>query len=296
VDSEEEGCSEQEKSEDEEKSEQEVTKKVKMAKLNRDEFDITLVSNAKHSMSFYPLNTVASFTTRLCIPVELDPCSQYEIALKEIQFPISFYNVSNNTDYNLNAYMDILCRLNPEAQCDITLLSLPKGFYNNINQILRQINSTDFSSNYAEFTFNEITNRITMSRVGSIKLNLSHKLRSILGYNVHSDSYVSPGVAPNPVNLNANIPSQFFIHCDVVEPQLVGDSVERLLQVVGIEDASQFGQLFVQRFGTLEYVPLLKTSFQTIRIDIMTEEKHLAPFEFGPSLVKVNIRKRRFCE
>jgi hypothetical protein len=265
-----------------------------MAKLNGDEFDITLVSNAKLSMSFYPTNTVASFTTRLCVPVELDPCGQYEIALKEIQFPISFYNVSNDRDYNLNAYMDILCRVNPDAQCNITLLSLPKGYYNNINQILRQINSTDFSSNYAQFSFNEITNRITMSRVGSIRLSLSHKMRSILGYDVCGDNYVPLGVAPNPVNLNANIPSQFFIHCDVVEPHLVGDSVERLLQTVGIEDALLFGQLFVQRFENLEYVPLLKTSFQTIKIDIMTEDKRLAPFEFGPSLVKVHIR-RKLC-
>jgi hypothetical protein len=266
-----------------------------MAKLTGDEFDITLVSNAKHSMSFYPLNTVASFTTRLCNPVELDPCGQYEIALKEIQFPISFYNVSNDWEYKVNVYVDFLHKLNPQGQCDITLFTLPKGFYSSINQILRQIKSTDFRPHHVQFTFDELTNRVSLACSETLKLKLNHKLSSILGYNGDAfGSYLAPGLAPNPVNLNVNIPSQFFIHCDVVEPHLVGDSVERLLNSVGVEDASQFGQLFVQRFETLEYVPLLKTSFQTIKIDIKTDEKCLAPFEFGPSLVKVHIRRRQF--
>jgi hypothetical protein len=255
---------------------------------------ITLVSNASLSKSMYQTNTVARFKTRLFEAVELQ--GEYEIALKEIQFPISFYNVSDG-DYTV----DVLLNLRPPNDENLTtvhgnptVLSIPKGYYSNVQHILHQLNNINLVSQNVQFKYNQLIGRVEVVQSGALRINLSPKLRAILGFNTTGEEYIAEGTAPNPVNLNANVPNQLYVHCDVVEPQLIGHSTERLLQTVGIEDVGKFGRLFVQSFDNPEYVPLLKTHFHTIEIDIRSCDRALpAPFEYGPSVVKVHIRRKR---
>jgi hypothetical protein len=272
---------------------------------DHDDFTITLVSNASKSKKLYPANTVAKFKTRLHRQVELS--GEYEIGVKEIQFPISFYNVQNSKDYNVDVLLDVNDNVVDVDGFQITIpqwepyqyrvFNIPIGYYHNIQQILHQLNAIDMVAQNVLLKYDDRTGRVVVEQIGPMKINLSPKLRALLGFDCESgEKFLSAGSAPNPVNMNANVASQMFVYCDVVEPQLVGDSAERLLQAVGVEDVSKFGDLYVHPYKNPAYVPLLKNHFQTIEIDIKTYEDLPVPFEFGPSLVKVHIRKRRAKE
>jgi hypothetical protein len=62
------------------------------------------------------------------------------------------------------------------------------------------------------------------------------------------------------------------------------------LRVVGLNDVTSYGKQFTRIYDRPEYVPMMRTTFHTIEITIRTAQGDLAPFQFGPSLVKVHIR------
>jgi hypothetical protein len=61
---------------------------------------ITLPSD--RSMSFFPNNTIAEFTTKLPETVTLD--GDYEVALVELIYPFSFSNIQNGDS---SLYMEV---------------------------------------------------------------------------------------------------------------------------------------------------------------------------------------------
>jgi hypothetical protein len=260
--------------------------------IMEDEYRLTLVSNSELSSQLYPTNTVAKFTTRLCRPVELDPCGEYEIGLTKIQFPLSFYNI-NDSEFSVTAfYID-----DDGSRTDYEVENLAKGNYSEPRQLIRYLNSLPLVGDNMRLEYNEDSNRVdVVPKPGERRqVNFSPKLREMLGFNPPTivDDWIFPGLAPKPINMYRNVHRQIFVYCDVVEPQLVGDSMERVLYTVGIPDVSKFGQLFKERYDTPDYIPLLKTHFHTIEINMKTYEDKPAPFEFGPSLVKVHIRRRQ---
>jgi len=256
--------------------------------MERDEFYITFVSNAAFSRRLYPGNKVSEFRTRLFRCIEL--CGNYEMALTEIQFPISFYNV-----YKDEYYMETVAGITGEYA---TVLTVQQGFYTDVQHIIDQLNDAGgMVSEAVKFSYEGSSRRVKVKFTGgayaNIRINLSPKLRAILGFEPEGEEYLGEGLAPYPVNLNANIPTQLFVYCDVLEPQLVGDSMERVLRTVGVQDVTKFGSLFVKTYDNPEYVPIQKTHFQTTEISIRTYEDVRVPFQSGPSLVKVHVRRAR---
>jgi hypothetical protein len=253
------------------------------------EYRLTLVSNSAVSSELYPSNTVAKFTTRLHTPVEVE--GDYEIAMTKIQFPISFYNISDD-EY----FVDEFAMDDDGVTSDYETCTLANGNYSDIRQLVRYLNTFQIITRNLGLGYNEDSARVQVlwtRRPGQKMVNFSPKLRAMLGFPPEGESFIWDGTAPNPVNLYRNVHQQLFVYCDVVEPQLVGDSSERVLRTVGIEDVSKFGNLFVQRYANPDYVPLQKKQFHTIEIDIRTYENRPAPFEYGPSMVNVHIRRAR---
>jgi hypothetical protein len=258
-----------------------------------EECSLILVSNAEFSSTLYPSNTVAKFTTRLCRPVEMRAGGTYEIAVTKIQFPISFHNV-NEKDFFVTEYLLSEDDDGEDVKSEFKTVTLPKGNYSDLKQLLHYLNKLTVVKNNLALDYNEDSGRVEVvwsGREGRKMVDLSPKLRAMLGFKPTGEEFLAEGPAPNPVHLYANVHQQLFVYCDVVEPQLVGDSSERVLCTVGIEDVTRFGYLFKQRYINPDYIPLLKTNFDTIEIDIRTYEDLPAPFEYGPSLVKVHIRR-----
>jgi hypothetical protein len=258
-----------------------------------DSFYITVLSNATGSKKTYPRNTHAKFTTPLIKSIDL--YDNYEVGLKEFQCPISFFMVDNEADYYLSADTGII--LDGSVLTPTNLASIPRGNYDDIPQLLKYLNAIPSISGKFKLTYDAETRHVSAKidkpkeKNEKMVVNLSPKLRNLLGF--EQNTPIVSGVAPNPANLYINVPQQLFIFCDIVEPQLLSDGAFPLLRNIGIEDITKFGNLFVANFDNPDYVPVLKTHFSNIEINIKTDLGSPAPFQFGPSLVKVHFRKKR---
>jgi len=251
-------------------------------------FGMSLMSNSEFSNKLYPENTHAKFKTRLYSTIELQ--GEYEIALTDIQFPISFYNV-NAAD----CYVDAFNMDEYGMKSNFESYTLPKGNHADLKHFLQYLNSLDIIKPNVRFEYNKDSDRVLVYPIYGEQrkfIDLSTVLRAMLGFKL-GEEYLKEGPAYKPANLYANVRQQLFVYCDLVEPQLVGDSAECLLKTVGIEDVTEFGNLCVKTYDNPDYVPIRRTHFQTVEIDIRTHDDRPAPFEFGPSLVKVHVRRAR---
>ena len=290
-----------------------------MATPNRSEFVVNLVSNA--STDVYPNNVISSFTTQL--PgngIHLEDTTgngnngSWEVALLEISYPAKFHNVVNGKyTYNSDYLRD---NDNPFE------LEVPKGQYNTVSEILR-IMAAQVKQIYTKYHDGSILTRYAwelsqyepfeytldeLSGVLSIKLNsryaritlLSTDLRVILGmpYIIDPDvpHHIVTGTivdaskwtkADYPVDIQKL--HSVMIYTDIIEHQIIGDTLAPLLRVVPIITKYRGGSIFELNMvqpsllrhtftSPLQFKRLEKKSFHSISIDLYGENGEKIPF------------------
>jgi hypothetical protein len=287
---------------------------------NPDGFQITLISNSDRSLELYPDNTVAKFRTKLFNEITLH--GPHEIAITEFQCPVSFRNIDSNEydvcmlDTTINTIprdrnaktatvtirdndtnpedMQIQSVTSQRAQGWAIVRTIPPGYYASAKEVANVINDMDICQKKLAMFYDSLSRRVGVSmNAKGMQFFFSPKLYKMLGYKPDTPYVTANSAAPYPPSMFHTIPTQLFVYCDLVEPQLVGDSKSSLLRVVGMDyelDSLNNGKLFTKIYDTPDYLPLLKNSFDTIGIDIRTYEDRPVPFHSGPSMVKVRIR------
>lgn len=77
-----------------------------------------------------------------------------------------------------------------------------------------------------------------------------------------------------------------------MEPQLIGDAMAPLLQIINIDTVYYvYGANKYVQFSIPHYVPLKKSFFESLEIDLRDHTDSLLPFHFGTSCVKLHFRK-----
>ena len=93
--------------------------------------------------------------------------------------------------------------------------------------------------------------------------------------------------------INTYLGSQsLFIQCDLAELSVVGDTWTPLLRTVPIKADSAF-QLVQVRYDKPHYVPISKTTLDTIRIEITNDLGEDVKFNSGKSMIKLHCRPSR---
>jgi hypothetical protein len=221
----------------------------------------------------------------------------YEMGMTEIQIVTSFPNVGEEGFY-IDAFKYGMNEYDEVVKSDFECQTVPKGNYTDVRHLLYRINKLDVVRKNLEFSYDEDTGRVKIDwddvrHPKRKQINMSPRLRAMLGFVPKGEQFHWRGLAPRPVNMYTNVRNQLFVYCDVLEPQIIGDKEERVLRVVGLDDVTKYGRLFTKTYDNPHYVPIMKPHFDTIEIDIRTYDDKPAPFEFGPSLVKVHVRKRQ---
>lgn len=275
---------------------------------------MTLLSNS--SMDYYPENKTTSFTVQLPRYMYLD--GNWKVALVDIQYPYTFMNVENGeNEIQLEAY-EITAEFikwyldkNPDKgptplnnpfsiNCDI----LP-GYYSDIKDILSAVNSAISKETRQDtfFEFDSLANKVGTSndvieigRKWIENCKLSPRLGLQLGY--PPDTKINIGVyAPHVVNISTIIPEKMLIYCDILEPQIIGDSWGKVLRVISTNSGiphPYFGQSCSTTFNLPQYLPVQAHNFEAIRIDIKDIEAHPMLFQYGTLSVKLHFRKSNY--
>ena len=140
-------------------------------------FYVTLPSNA--SMDLYPTNTQASYKIRL--PRTLYLRRGFEVALVEMQYPISWKTFTREESYEIG----IFDREIPRYQS----VFIPNFYYANINELVEQINTTlsayfaiQANGKHAQLKVLEREHKIEMNIVGErLWIEFKHEMSDVLG-------------------------------------------------------------------------------------------------------------------
>jgi hypothetical protein len=159
-------------------------------------FHVTLPSDS--SMSYFPDNTIAHFTTQLPETIQLD--GDYEVGLAEIIYPHSWYNLDNlRRQYWVG--------VKPEGR-EVRSYYVKSGFYADgtvfANELTKQCakafaDVVDFT---VKFSYNPITNRFStdvQTKGTNNLLYMSSDLQKMLGIVIGTTPVGNQAVIANNV-------------------------------------------------------------------------------------------------
>lgn len=272
-------------------------------------FYMTLLSTS--SKDYFPGNTAASFSVQLPRHYNLE--GDWEGAMAEIHYPYTMVNVEQTmikletvpiTDEFYSAGSngnDISKFINTSTKSSTHHIG--PGHYDTVENIVKAVNNiiAKATRQPAFFIFDPLSNTVTC--VNSIikggkwisYCTLSKNLALQLGYN--DDGIIRPDgkAAPYPVNQTMMIPEKMLIYCNILEPQIIGDSWGRVLRLVNTFSGLSrpaFGQGCHEYFNTLQYIPIQIKNFESITIDIKDINGQHIPFQYGTLSVKLHFRKK----
>lgn len=274
---------------------------------------MTLLSNS--SMDYYPENKTSSFTVQLPRYMYLE--GNWEVALTEIQYPYTFSNIEDGHSEIQLETIDITTDFiewyiankdpttSPPFETVASTHSITPGFYEDIKDIVESINDAvgKATGQASFFNYDDRAHRVTAAndfvqtdRKWIESCKLSPRLGLQLGYQPNTVINGRPTYAQHVVNQCGIIPDKMLIYCDILEPQLFGDSWARVLRLVNVNGGHirpYFGQPCSVTFNQLQYTPVQLTHFEAIHIDIKDIEGKMMPFQYGTLTVKLHFRRNK---
>ena len=239
-------------------------------------------------MSFYPDNTLSSFTTRLPNSIDLD--GDWEVGLVEIQYPHNWYNVPKDEGRIYNTFFI------STPQDFVGELWIDPGYYPSVEKLVETIehkmnNATNRTVKRVKWYYSPITGKVKVLFHEGMQFRLVPHMQRMLG--LHSDIFdVSSGQTLQGEEITDLDPiDSMYVYCDVVEPRVVGDSLVPLLRIVPVE--GEHNDLVTRIYENVHYVRLQRKSFEAIEINIRDRTGQKVPFERGTLNVTLHFRQRK---
>ena len=267
-----------------------------------DQFYVTLPSNS--SFQHYGFQPITNYKTKLAKDLHLD-VDDWEVGLAEFIYPISWHNVINGT---------FRVRMLINDNWVHKTGRVPDNRYKNIPQLLdtikeelkrlmgEQIGSIDFS--YLQ------TGHIKVHTALGYNLRLSPVLADALGFGgdgwceltqkendtrtddcdvlyiySEADTIISSFIADVDRRLKS-----LYIHCNIVQSQLVGDMHVPLLRTVVVQ--GQTNDVVAKSFTNVHYMSLERSILQEIEIHITDDSGRDIPFKYGRVIAKLHFKRK----
>jgi hypothetical protein len=283
---------------------------------NSSEFFVTLPSNT------HPNNKTGEFSVRL--PNQLILNGRWEVGLTEILFPHSWDNLSTRIDTTDNMTDNqFFALLNNKFLLSCTI---PAGYFSTVDELVEGINiayseaidkismhlnksngeaeSEVFAldengssdqiirfKNAVKFRYDRVYKKILVNYNQKIikQLVLSKHLQYMLGF---SEQFVmdSETMANYPTDLRGGLDT-LYIYTNIVEPQIVGNTIVPLLRIVHIQGTH--GEYIEKIFHSPHYIPVRTKEIDRIEIAVKSDSGIVIPFQFGKVICKLHFRKRR---
>ena len=272
-----------------------------------DHFYITLPSNS--SEAYYGKQPMCNFKTRLAKPIQL-PVDEWEVGLAEIIYPHTWKNVTDG-DFRIkvfgkdgwvwedvkipSALYSSPAKLIEEME-RVAKAKMTKGTLGNIhlhyNELLHKI-AIHLAPGYMIYLPRPMAMILGFGDVSSVTLE-HHREEDELNYGVtvlesavfYNNSKIVP---PFCVDLSRGMHT-FFIYCNIVAYQLVGDTNVPLMRTIPVTGRN--GEVVVNSFDNVHYMGLGRSDFQEVEVHITDDTGRDVPFEQGRVIVKLHFRKK----
>lgn len=285
-----------------------------------EDFYLTLLSNS--SRHTFPSNKTSHFDVQLNKEICLS--GDWEVALSEIIYPNTIYNVSTAGDKIHIKH--IFEEARDENYVCITKsfhLKIQNGHYSSIERLVSEINFT--FSKYFEMPLLDVKEKqIIVNRkhkfastsesvfskemsivegsirkrdenssglLNKLEVRFDPRLALQLGFNPEEnifDSYSSK----NEAALVNGISNEIFIYINLIEPQVISDTSAQVLKIIkALDRDSNYGETLCREVLNRNYIPLDKKRFQVVSIELRDSLGNFIPFSHGLSIVQVHFRK-----
>jgi hypothetical protein len=262
------------------------------------EFYLNLPSNTFKELGASRENTSSEFRVRL--PKDIHLTGDWEVALVEIQHPNSWDNVPEGENKMTIMYSEAQNPTTLVPSSKITYLYIEPGFYDSPDILCAAIqNAIAIKSENPEkedaplkgkifFDWDHVRRRFVLGFPDpKYNILLSETLAYIMGFKFRV--FTGKGFADHPPDFRGGIDS-LYVYCDLVEPQIVGDSMEPLLRILPV--SGKYGDIVHRVFDSPHYVNVLQKEFSSVSITIKTDRDLPVPFRFGKSVVKLHFRRK----
>ena len=88
--------------------------------------------------------------------------------------------------------------------------------------------------------------------------------------------------------------TSIYIYCNIVQPQIVGNTMVPLLRTIPVTGNS--GDVITKTFTNIQYVPVQTKSFEDIEILLRTDTGDPVPFEREKVIVTLYFRKQSYFD
>ncbi len=243
---------------------------------------ITLPSNTMQEE-----NLTGDFRVRVARHITLE--GDWEVALVDIQYPYSWYNVTN--DVSSGMQQNHIQFVSYENSMVYTIY-VPPANYSSPDQLAaaieREIEQVSELKGCG-FSYDPIEQKMVAFKTSNFStIIMSPLLQYMMGF--YSRIYSKDETkAKYPVDLRGGVDA-LYIYCDLVEKQLVGDTLSPLLRIVPV--SGKYGEIIEREFVRPQYVPVLKKEFSSIEISIRNDRDKPVPFNFGKTTVKLHFRRK----
>lgn len=166
------------------------------------------------------------------------------------------------------------------------------GNYDTTEELVRSINRIDGLLRYVVFKYDRHTDMVEMKlQANVVNIEFSTTLALQLGFDPEETDLNSYKRSIRPANVRSTIPSHMYVYCDLVEPQLVGDAAAPLLRIVNIDTSRYtYGANRIVHFTDPHYVPVSRSTFESVEIDLRDGAGRNLPFQSGTTCMKLHLR------
>jgi len=268
---------------------------------------MTLPSNA--SPDIYKNNKTSNFQIQL--PERLDLHGHWQVALLEIMYPNTFFNVQKGENW-IKVFEDTRPYSEPDDEPiysinsvwegagdmeeywkEVSQSEIKPGFYPTSDALLEAIESILSAFTHLNPDGTVAYKRpFTEENSGNLRLFFAPHLALQLGLAATGPIRTAAELRGiRTVDVNLGIPPQLYVYLNIVSEQIVGHTRAPLLRSLPTNMDGRFGTMSTYRFDIPVYRDLKTKSFDTIEVNIRTPSGHFAPFHHGTATLLCHFKK-----
>lgn len=247
------------------------------------ECDSSIPSNGSHK------NSPSDFYSVLPMRYELGDTDRYEVACCDVIYPMTWYNLEEDAK--------IVWTLTDNDSIQYKAI-VHASHYHNVTELIEAVEQalddsvpeTDATlKGICKLKYDQASNIVKPMRNSSSKFTpyftqFPASLTTLLGYSPRSSES----------NLQSDISNgihSLYIHLDLIEPQIIGNRVERIVQIIHLPDRLVFGKMEHVSFFPRKYFKLDIKEFDKMKVTIKDGKGRIINFRTGS--VKLYFHFRR---
>ena len=139
-------------------------------------------------------------------------------------------------------------------------------------------------------TYSALTGKVTAQIKNNFQFALFKPLSMLLGFG--GTEPIIKKTTESPYAADLTVVSTIYVHCDIVEPQIVGDTSAQLLKSIPAQ--GKFGDVIAKTLTNIQYVPIRTKSFEVMEVLLRSDTGNPVPFERGKVVITLHFRQHTY--